>query len=127
MNFVDNVEDNDHTAYISQCYGVSLAWEIFRYPTMFLSNLLRSLPRHSLRLQTSLRHANAEQTQNRVIYKTRPQPLLTPAIVLIGCIPVLSFALGTWQLQRLKWKVSLIDELQEKLQLEPLSLPARVK
>lgn len=48
-------------------------------------------------------------------------------MLLIGFIPVFTFALGTWQLQRLKWKVNLIDELEEKLQLQPLSLPPRIK
>ncbi|KAG6911618.1 hypothetical protein DXG01_011921 [Tephrocybe rancida] len=47
-------------------------------------------------------------------------------MLLIGFIPVFTFALGTWQLQRLKWKVNLIDELEEKLQLQPLSLPPKI-
>ncbi|KAG6817746.1 hypothetical protein H0H87_004537 [Tephrocybe sp. NHM501043] len=47
-------------------------------------------------------------------------------MVFIGIIPVFTFALGTWQLQRLKWKVNLIDELEEKLQLRPLSLPPKI-
>ncbi|KAG5654690.1 hypothetical protein H0H81_007446 [Sphagnurus paluster] len=41
-------------------------------------------------------------------------------------MPFFTFALGTWQLQRLKWKVNLIDELEEKLQLQPLSLPPKI-
>ncbi|KAF8735214.1 hypothetical protein AX14_002479 [Amanita brunnescens Koide BX004] len=47
-------------------------------------------------------------------------------MMLVGTIPVLTFALGTWQLKRLKWKVNLIDELEEKLQLRPLPLPPKV-
>ncbi|KAG6840916.1 hypothetical protein C0991_003258 [Blastosporella zonata] len=47
-------------------------------------------------------------------------------MVFIGIIPVFTFALGTWQLQRLKWKVNLIDELEEKLQLQPLFLPPKI-
>lgn len=42
-------------------------------------------------------------------------------------MPFFTFGLGTWQLQRLQWKVDLIDELEEKLQLQPLSLPKRIK
>ncbi|KAJ8522036.1 hypothetical protein ONZ45_g1357 [Pleurotus djamor] len=42
-------------------------------------------------------------------------------------MPFFTFALGTWQLKRLKWKVNLIDELEEKLHLEPLTLPKRIK
>ena len=48
-------------------------------------------------------------------------------MLFIGFIPILSFGLGTWQLRRLQWKVALIDELEEKLQLEPLSLPERIE
>ena len=48
-------------------------------------------------------------------------------MVLVGIIPIFTFALGTWQVQRLKWKVALIDELEEKLQREPMPLPPHVK
>jgi len=47
-------------------------------------------------------------------------------MMLIGFIPFFTFALGTWQLQRLQWKVALIDELEEKLELQPLSLPQKI-
>ena len=48
-------------------------------------------------------------------------------MILLGVMPIFTFALGTWQVERLKWKVNLIDELQEKLQRDPLSLPRRIK
>ena len=48
-------------------------------------------------------------------------------MILVGCVPIVTFALGTWQVQRLKWKVALIDELEEKLQREPMPLPPHVK
>lgn len=48
-------------------------------------------------------------------------------MLFIGFIPLFTFALGTWQLQRLQWKVALIDELEEKLQLQPISLPEKIK
>ncbi|KJA25847.1 hypothetical protein HYPSUDRAFT_64573 [Hypholoma sublateritium FD-334 SS-4] len=47
-------------------------------------------------------------------------------MVLLGIMPIFTFALGTWQLKRLKWKINLIDELEEKLQLQPLYLPSNV-
>lgn len=47
-------------------------------------------------------------------------------MILLGIMPIFTFALGTWQVERLKWKVKLIDELQEKLQRDPLSLPRRI-
>ncbi|KAH9982867.1 SURF1-domain-containing protein [Lactifluus volemus] len=52
--------------------------------------------------------------------------LLSPSLVTLGLIPVLTFALGTWQIQRLKWKVDLIDQLSEKLQRDPVPLPRKV-
>jgi surfeit locus 1 family protein len=47
-------------------------------------------------------------------------------MLIVGFIPFFTFGLGTWQLQRLQWKIALIDELEEKLQLEPMSLPKRI-
>ena len=59
--------------------------------------------------------------------KARRYPWLTPTMVLVGIMPFFTFALGTWQVQRLKWKVNLIDELEEKLRREPLILPPKIK
>jgi len=47
-------------------------------------------------------------------------------MVLVGIMPFFTFGLGTWQVQRLKWKVNLIDELEEKLRREPLMLPPKI-
>ncbi|XP_072422162.1 surfeit locus protein 1 isoform X1 [Chiloscyllium punctatum] len=38
-------------------------------------------------------------------------------------IPVSTFSLGTWQVQRRKWKLQLIKDLQERTRSEPLPLP----
>lgn len=48
-------------------------------------------------------------------------------MVLLGITPIVTFALGTWQIQRLKWKINLIDELEQKLQRAPMNLPDFVK
>lgn len=61
------------------------------------------------------------------VYKPRQDPWISPTFVLLGIVPVFTFGLGTWQLQRLKWKVNLIDELSEKLELPPLPLPRKIK
>ncbi|GLH03398.1 SURF1-like protein [Gryllus bimaculatus] len=42
--------------------------------------------------------------------------------VLLG-IPVLTFALGTWQVQRRKWKLNLIQELEKRSNAEPREFP----
>ena len=60
-------------------------------------------------------------------YAAKRHSLLSPALIGLGLIPILTFALGTWQVQRLKWKVDLIDKLSEKLQQEPIPLPRKVK
>ncbi|XP_031305402.2 surfeit locus protein 1 isoform X1 [Camelus dromedarius] len=39
-------------------------------------------------------------------------------------IPVTAFGLGTWQVQRRKWKLKLIAELESRVLAEPIPLPA---
>ncbi|XP_036983600.2 surfeit locus protein 1 isoform X3 [Artibeus jamaicensis] len=39
-------------------------------------------------------------------------------------IPVTAFGLGTWQVQRRKWKLKLIEELESRFMAEPVPLPA---
>lgn len=41
-------------------------------------------------------------------------------------IPIISFALGTWQIQRLDWKTNLITKFEERLLKPPLPLPPQV-
>ncbi|KAL1697593.1 SURF1 family-domain-containing protein [Schizophyllum commune] len=60
------------------------------------------------------------------IYKPKTESWFTPIVGLVAIFPVFTFALGSWQLKRLKWKIDLIDELTEKLQLDPLPLPRQV-
>ncbi|XP_017890858.1 surfeit locus protein 1 [Ceratina calcarata] len=38
-------------------------------------------------------------------------------------IPIAAFALGTWQIQRLKWKLDLIEKLKTRINHEPIDLP----
>ena len=52
---------------------------------------------------------------------------LSPTMIILGVTPILTFALGTWQIQRLKWKVNLIDDLEEKLSRPAMALPDFVK
>ncbi|KAI9512557.1 mitochondrial protein required for respiration [Russula earlei] len=59
-------------------------------------------------------------------YSAKRYTFLNPTLITLGLIPVLTFALGTWQVQRLKWKINLIDQLSEKLQREPILLPSKV-
>lgn len=52
---------------------------------------------------------------------------MTPMMFLVGVMPIATFALGSWQVSRLKWKIALIDELEEKLSADPMRLPPRIK
>ncbi|KAJ1033717.1 hypothetical protein NDA13_001697 [Ustilago tritici] len=50
----------------------------------------------------------------------------SPATLILGFIPIFTFGLGYWQIKRLKWKVSLIEELEDKLSRDPLRLPRNI-
>ena len=89
-------------------------------------NVLRSGFRRLVPLRPRMRFQHADAGAGPA-YSVKRHPLLNTTMLVLGTIPVFTFALGTWQVQRLKWKVSLIDELTEKLEREPLSLPNKVK
>ncbi|KAI8374131.1 SURF1 family-domain-containing protein [Radiomyces spectabilis] len=41
-------------------------------------------------------------------------------------LPFIAFGLGTWQVQRLRWKVNLIQNLEERMDMPPIPLPRRI-
>uniref|UniRef100_A0A5F8G7B5 SURF1-like protein n=1 Tax=Monodelphis domestica TaxID=13616 RepID=A0A5F8G7B5_MONDO len=41
-------------------------------------------------------------------------------------IPVTAFGLGTWQVQRRKWKLKMIADLESRIKAEPIPLPAEL-
>ncbi|RCH84071.1 surf-like protein [Rhizopus stolonifer] len=45
---------------------------------------------------------------------------------LLCTIPFVTFGLGTWQVQRLRWKVNYIRTLEDRLYREPIPLPKRI-
>ncbi|KAL2866029.1 cytochrome oxidase assembly protein SHY1 [Aspergillus lucknowensis] len=49
-----------------------------------------------------------------------------PGLIILALIPVISFALGTWQIQRLDWKTNLIAKYEDRLVKDPLPLPPRI-
>ncbi|KAL1875141.1 hypothetical protein VTK73DRAFT_10278 [Phialemonium thermophilum] len=49
-----------------------------------------------------------------------------PGLIILAIIPVTAFILGTWQVQRLKWKTDLIAKSEDRLARPPLPLPPRV-
>lgn len=54
-----------------------------------------------------------------------PVQLLTNMFA-TAVIPVTAFILGTWQVQRLKWKSELIAKCEDRIVRPPLPLPARI-
>src|SRR6266542_4024206 len=53
--------------------------------------------------------------------KLRLQPIF------LAFFPILTFGLGTWQILRLRWKVKLIEEYEDRLSQPPINLPKRIK
>ncbi|KAL9095814.1 MAG: hypothetical protein Q9165_001811 [Trypethelium subeluteriae] len=47
-------------------------------------------------------------------------------IIILALIPITAFALGTWQVQRLGWKTTLIARFEDRLVRDPLPLPPRI-
>lgn len=104
----------------------------FELTLMFPALRSSALRRHSALFNTcrgpiSRRWVHQEESTPKSGYKARRDSWLNPTILVLGFIPILTFTLGTWQLQRLQWKVNLIDELKEKLEREPITLPRQVK
>ncbi|KYM94491.1 Surfeit locus protein 1 [Cyphomyrmex costatus] len=73
--------------------------------------------------------------QSRDVKLTRPKAIETnkyrkpeETIGLYGysllAIPVITFALGTWQIKRWKWKLDLIEKLKQRTSAEPIDLPS---
>jgi hypothetical protein len=60
-------------------------------------------------------------------WKPRVNRRWTPMTVVLVSVPILTFALGTWQVQRLGWKKDLIKDLENKMALEPIGLPKQIK
>ncbi|KAG0143918.1 hypothetical protein CROQUDRAFT_80559 [Cronartium quercuum f. sp. fusiforme G11] len=59
-------------------------------------------------------------------WKARTAKRWTPMTVVLICVPLLTFGLGTWQVQRLKWKQHLIQDLEDKMRVDPIRLPESI-
>lgn len=49
-----------------------------------------------------------------------------PGLIILAIIPITAFVLGTWQVQRLEWKTSLMAKYADRLARDPLPLPPEV-
>ncbi|MBW0489601.1 hypothetical protein O181_029316 [Austropuccinia psidii MF-1] len=59
-------------------------------------------------------------------WKPRVSRRWTPMTIVLICVPLLTFGLGTWQVQRLGWKRNLIKDLEHKMSIEPITLPRQI-
>ncbi|KAG1179134.1 hypothetical protein G6F70_002710 [Rhizopus microsporus] len=69
--------------------------------------------------------ASTEKKPIQQIYTTRKRKF-NFGTALLCTIPFITFGLGTWQVQRLRWKVQLINTLEDRLHREPIPLPKRI-
>lgn len=58
---------------------------------------------------------------------TKRESDYTIPLVVLAAVPLFCAYLGYWQIQRLKWKLELIDELEANLARTPMVLPDLLK
>ncbi|KAF9427781.1 surf-like protein [Podila epigama] len=49
-----------------------------------------------------------------------------PVTIGLALCPIITFGLGTWQVQRLRWKLELIENLEDRMSLDAIPLPRKV-
>ena len=90
--------------------------------TSMLSSRLSRCP--SLWQQTFKSHARARNYASGSLSRSSS---LKASTIVLGVIPIFTFALGVWQIKRLRWKVALIEGLEDKLAREEMILPRKIK
>lgn len=86
--------------------------------------------RHCLQQQPK-RYLTTETTKEaaepvKEVYRAK-QRKFGLGTALLCTIPFFTFGLGTWQVQRLRWKVNYINTLEDRLEREAIPLPKRIK
>ncbi|KAJ9116383.1 hypothetical protein QFC22_004824 [Naganishia vaughanmartiniae] len=77
--------------------------------------------------QSASRHASVRQASSTTQYTTSSRNFkLTPTTAVLCFVPVLTGVLGLWQLQRLKWKLNLIEEVDTAMAKDPMILPNEI-
>jgi surfeit locus 1 family protein len=85
---------------------------------------LRPTLRHARPLR---RHAAVRQSSSTQYTTSTRNFKLTPTTAVLCFVPVLTGFLGVWQLQRLKWKVQLIEDVDTAMAKDPMILPNEIK
>ncbi|KAI5450573.1 surf-like protein [Naganishia albida] len=69
------------------------------------------------------RHAAVRQSSSTQYTTSTRNFKLTPTTAVLCFVPVLTGFLGVWQLQRLKWKLQLIEDVDTAMAKDPMILP----
>lgn len=91
---------------------------------------MQSLTRLGLRpaLRQPVRRHAARHSSSSTQYTTSTRNFkLTPTTAVLCFVPVLTGFLGVWQLQRLKWKLKLIEDVDTAMAKDPMILPNDIK
>lgn len=67
--------------------------------------------------------SSASPTTNTSANASRARPF----IYVLGLMPIVCLGLAGWQVQRLRWKLDMIDQLDAKLNKDTVRLPARIE
>ncbi|MBW0581974.1 hypothetical protein O181_121689, partial [Austropuccinia psidii MF-1] len=100
------------------------------YPTM--ANVFWSHSNHYH--HAAARNKSSDQTTfsefreplDTTSWKPQVSQRWTPMTIVLICEPLLTFGLGTWEVQRLGWKCNHIKDLEHKMSIEPITLPTQI-
>ena len=106
-----------------------LSTYVSRYSLPLLSSTNASIHNcfHQGRYQAARRYATTTNynipitlvRKNKIAYRLKA--------LFLALVPIVTFGLGTWQIQRLRWKVGLIELYEERLSTPPITLPKKFK
>ncbi|KAJ2514879.1 surf-like protein [Coemansia sp. RSA 2049] len=100
---------------------------VFRRPPQLHSpatNLL-SKQRCQVRTRTLRSYSQRLDADDSVSHAEWKSRLFSWKTILMCSVPLIAFGLGTWQVQRLKWKLALLDEVNDRMHRRPIALPLR--
>jgi hypothetical protein len=96
----------------------SAASRSFILPSRPAARATTSIPGPSIVRHASSGYARQESLRDQ---------LLRPTTIVLVLVPIFTFGLGCWQIQRLRWKVGLIEEVERNMKREPMVLPPHIK
>ena len=85
-----------------------------------------SIPRIGRNVRSQFRQST-NSSQSHARQETLRAQIMRPTTIVLILVPIFTFGLGCWQIQRLRWKVGLIEEVERNMKREPMVLPAHIK